>query len=105
MSTAPTVSTYSMWSLFRNCRKAVDWRYLQQLVPLSRDRNPEAAVTVSLGGPAGNIYVNPYTGAILGTGSARANQFFQTLTTWHRYMGATGDARSLGKSATGASNP
>ena len=33
------VSTYSMWSLFRNCRKAVDWRYLQQLVPLGRDRN------------------------------------------------------------------
>ena len=37
--TAPLVSTYSMWSLFRNCRKAVDWRYLQQLVPLERDRN------------------------------------------------------------------
>lgn len=33
------VSTYSMWSLFRNCRKAVDWRYIQQLVPLERDRN------------------------------------------------------------------
>ena len=33
------VSTYSMWRLFRNCRKAVDWRYLQQLVPLDRDRN------------------------------------------------------------------
>jgi hypothetical protein len=28
-----------MWSLFRNCRKAVDWRYLQELVPLHRDRN------------------------------------------------------------------
>jgi hypothetical protein len=33
------ISTYSMWSLFRNCRKAVDWRYQQQLVPLQRDRN------------------------------------------------------------------
>jgi hypothetical protein len=39
MSTAMMTSTYSMWSLFRNCRKAVDWRYLQQLVPLDRDRN------------------------------------------------------------------
>jgi len=39
MTGAPMVSTYSMWSLFRNCRKAVDWRYLQQLVPLERDRN------------------------------------------------------------------
>ena len=39
MTAAPVVSTYSMWSLFRNCRKAVDWRYQQRLVPLQRDRN------------------------------------------------------------------
>ncbi|MBM3749112.1 MAG: PD-(D/E)XK nuclease family protein, partial [Acidobacteria bacterium] len=31
--------TYSMWSLFRNCRKAVEWRYLRELVPLERDWN------------------------------------------------------------------
>ncbi len=35
----PMTSTYSMWSLFRNCRKAVELRYLQHLVPLDRDRN------------------------------------------------------------------
>jgi hypothetical protein len=39
MSSAPMVTTYTMWSQFRNCRKAVDWRYLQQLVPIERDRN------------------------------------------------------------------
>src|SRR5262249_48195354 len=39
MTPSPMVTTYSMWSLFRNCRKAVDWRYLQQLVPIARDRN------------------------------------------------------------------
>jgi hypothetical protein len=33
------ITTYSMWSLFRNCRKAVDWRYIEQLVPLLRDHN------------------------------------------------------------------
>ncbi|MFZ5928795.1 MAG: PD-(D/E)XK nuclease family protein [Acidobacteriota bacterium] len=33
------VSTYSMWSLFRNCRKAAELRYLQQLVPIERDRH------------------------------------------------------------------
>jgi hypothetical protein len=38
--TAPAMqSTYSMWSQFRNCRKAVELRYLQHLVPLDRDRN------------------------------------------------------------------
>jgi hypothetical protein len=35
----PLVSTYSMWSLFRNCRKAVELRYLHHLVPVERDRN------------------------------------------------------------------
>ncbi len=35
----PAISTYSMWSLFRNCRKAFEWRYLHELVPLERDRN------------------------------------------------------------------
>ena len=39
MSSAPMVSTYSMWSLFRNCRKAAELRYIQQLVPLERDKN------------------------------------------------------------------
>lgn len=32
-------STYSMWSKFRNCRKACEWRYLQHLVPVERDHN------------------------------------------------------------------
>ena len=38
-SAAPMVTTYSMWSMFRNCRKAVEWRYIQELVPLERDKN------------------------------------------------------------------
>ena len=33
------ISTYSLWRLFRNCRKAAELRYLQHLVPLERDRN------------------------------------------------------------------
>lgn len=33
------VTTYSMWNLFRNCRKACDWRYIRELVPIQRDHN------------------------------------------------------------------
>jgi len=33
------VTTYSMWSLFRNCRKACDWRYVNELVPIKHDHN------------------------------------------------------------------
>ena len=39
MNAAPMTSTYSMWSLFRNCRKAADWRYVQHVVPNERDGN------------------------------------------------------------------
>lgn len=34
-----TITTYSMWSLFRNCRKACELRYLRGLVPLETDHN------------------------------------------------------------------
>ena len=32
-------TTYSMWRLFRNCRMACKWRYINELVPLERDPN------------------------------------------------------------------
>lgn len=32
-------TTYSMWSLFRNCRKACEWRYIHEIVPIRRDHN------------------------------------------------------------------
>ncbi|MBI5788731.1 MAG: PD-(D/E)XK nuclease family protein [Candidatus Schekmanbacteria bacterium] len=35
----PMVTTYSLWSQFRNCRKGCDYRYLQGLVPISKDAN------------------------------------------------------------------
>ena len=67
------------------------------------DRDPRIAVTVNLG-RAGNIFVNPYDGAILGSPSAGTAQFFQTMTSWHRYVGASGESRATGRAATGASN-
>ncbi len=66
-------------------------------------RDPAIAAIVGLG-REGNLYVNPYTGAILGTGSARTTEFFQSMTNWHRYLAATGEYRATGRSATGVSN-
>ncbi len=38
MSTKMT-TTYSMWQKFLNCRKACEWRYLKELVPLEQNHN------------------------------------------------------------------
>lgn len=35
----PMVTTYSMWSQFRNCRKKCEFRYLRQLSPIRKDGN------------------------------------------------------------------
>jgi uncharacterized iron-regulated membrane protein len=65
--------------------------------------DPTVAALVSLGSE-GSVYVNPYSGEILGPQSRKAISFFQSTTAWHRYMGATGDYRDSGRAATGASN-
>ena len=39
MNSSPMTSTYSMWSLFRNCRKACEYRYEIGLVPREKDPN------------------------------------------------------------------
>jgi uncharacterized iron-regulated membrane protein len=76
-------------------------RSVVQSVALVSD--PKVAALVGVNGE-GNVYVNPYTGAILGPQSRRAIDFFQTATSWHRYMAATGDYRDSGRMITGASN-
>jgi uncharacterized iron-regulated membrane protein len=67
------------------------------------DADPEVAVSVGLGRD-GSVYVDPYTGVVLGSPSPAATQFFQSMTSWHRYMGAGGESRARGRAATGAAN-
>jgi uncharacterized iron-regulated membrane protein len=66
------------------------------------DRDPAAAVAVGLGRDS-TLYVNPYTGGVLGEGSTATQQFFRSVENWHRWLGL-GDNRELGRSLTGASN-
>ena len=70
---------------------------------LAFDVDPTVAASVNLG-RAGNVYVNQYTGVVQGAASVRTSQFFQSMTSWHRYMGATGESRATGRAATGVSN-
>jgi uncharacterized iron-regulated membrane protein len=55
-------------------------------------------------GREGTVFVDPYTGTVLGQGSARARAFFRSVTDWHRWLAAAGDWRPTGRAITGASN-
>lgn len=50
------------------------------------------------------VYVDPYTGAVLGEGARGMRSFFRFVTDWHRWLGQSGDGRDRGKMITGASN-
>jgi uncharacterized iron-regulated membrane protein len=51
-----------------------------------------------------SLFVNPYTGEVLGEGSPGVRGFFRTVTDWHRWLGAGGESRAAGRAVTGASN-
>ena len=55
-------------------------------------------------GAQGNVFVNPYTGEVLGTGSPRARAFYRSVTNWHRWLAAEGEARATARAITGACN-
>jgi uncharacterized iron-regulated membrane protein len=50
------------------------------------------------------LFVNPYTGVILGEGSPKVRSFFRGVTEWHRWLGAKGDNRNVARAITGACN-
>jgi uncharacterized iron-regulated membrane protein len=65
--------------------------------------DPEAPAQVSLGRER-TIFVNPYTGEVLGEGSQGVRAFFRKVTDWHRWLGAQGESRAIGRAVTGACN-
>ena len=66
----------------------------------------EPAAPASLAIGAGRqLFVDPYTGAVLGEGSGQGvRAFFRVVVEWHRYFAASGASRPLGRAVTGASN-
>jgi len=64
---------------------------------------PTDPVAFSYGREA-TIYANPYTGELLGQGSTGLRSFFRFMTDWHRWLGASGENRNVGKAITGACN-
>jgi len=73
--------------------------------PSSLTLRPDPAEPAVLGqGRRGRLYVDRYTGQVLGDGSGRTSAILQTLVEWHRWLGRAGDDRDLGRAITGACN-
>jgi uncharacterized iron-regulated membrane protein len=66
----------------------------------------EPAEPVSLTvGTGRQLFVDPYTGAVLGEGNGQdVRAFFRKVVEWHRYLAMSGDERPLGRAITGAAN-
>jgi uncharacterized iron-regulated membrane protein len=65
--------------------------------------DPAASAAISLGRER-TLFLNPYTGAVLGDGSKRARDFFRSVTNVHRWLGTPDESRALGRGVTGACN-
>jgi len=65
--------------------------------------DPERPVEVAFG-RGRTLFVNGYTGEVLGHGNEAVRSFFRVVVAWHRWLGAEGDHRALGRAITGACN-
>lgn len=64
---------------------------------------PDAPVEVAFGRER-TVFVNAYTGEVLGEGSKRMRAFFRGVTDWHRWLAMAGESRATGRAITGAAN-
>ena len=88
---------------------------LDDLVANAREQNPgvqltgvvlrkDSTASVAVGfGRNGVTYMNPYTGAVLGTGS-KLHDWFHDFVEWHRWLGRDGEGRAIGRAITGVCN-
>lgn len=64
--------------------------------------DPAASVIVNLG-RENTVFVDPYTGDLLG-GLSATHHFMHEIVHWHRWLGMEGEGRATGKAITGACN-
>ena len=96
---APDAARLPVATLVERARKAasatptaITWRP-------GRDTPVEVAI-----GRERRLFLNAYTGAVLGEGSRPVRTFFRVVTDWHRWLSAGGERRAVGKAITNAAN-
>lgn len=78
-------------------------------ITLRADTKEPAAIALAANPGAGpgnarTLFVNPYTGDVLGEGAQGMRNFFRVVTDWHRWLGAKGENRATARAITGACN-
>lgn len=77
----------------------------QAAPPTTVTLRSEAGAPVLLAyGREGMVYVDPHNGAVLGKGHTGIRKFFQSMTSWHRWLGQEGSGRQTARAITGACN-
>ena len=66
--------------------------------------DPSQPAEIGFGRETLPLFLNPYSGQVLGEGSQRVRTFFRTVTDWHRWLGAKGENRNVARAITGACN-
>jgi uncharacterized iron-regulated membrane protein len=90
-------------------------RSIESLLEIARRQRPAAPTAITIrsdvGAPAEiafgretPLFVDPYTGAVLGDGAHKVRSFFRRVTEWHRWLGAQGENRTMARAITGACN-
>jgi uncharacterized iron-regulated membrane protein len=75
------------------------------ITPLTFTLQSDPAAPATFGFTAGlTIFVNPYTGEVLGEGPKQVRGFFRAVTDLHRWLGAQGSNRAAGRAITGVCN-
>lgn len=64
---------------------------------------PDAPVIVN-GGPQRDVYLDAYTGRVLGEGTQSMRRAMSELRAWHRWLAVEGDNRGMARAITGWSN-
>jgi uncharacterized iron-regulated membrane protein len=69
-------------------------------VTISADRG----APVSISAQSRTLYADAYTGRLLGESSQSVRRFMTSVRAWHRWIGVSGEGRSLARAVTGWSN-
>ncbi len=74
-------------------------------VPATITLRAETSAPAAFGFAGGRtVFVNPFTGAVLGEGSPKVRNFFRSVTEWHRWFAASSENRATARAITGACN-